>query len=398
VAAVPTGRAPFPVLLALRYLRSTRRDAFASFLSAVAAGGIALGVAALVLSLALLSGFQAAVRGEVLARTPQVEVELPRDAALDAALAAVRAAPGVVAAQGVVRGRGWLVSERGLVRPVGIVGFGGAVPAEFPGAAGAPEGLYVDEQLATLWGLGGGDHLQVVSPHPTLTPLGPPQPRVRTLPLAGTFRRPRAGGEEEKVAVPLAVAESLLARPPRRIVVDAGGLGRARGVAARLAPLVPPGATVRTWEDLNRPLFFVLKLEKATMFVAVFLIVVVAALALVADLALVLAAKRAEIGILGAMGATPRDVARAFTLLGALIAGGGLAAGGLLGVGGAWLLDRFQLIPLPSRVYVLDHLPFLVEPGDLAAVAGLTFLLALAVSRFPARRAAAMTPVEALKR
>lgn len=384
--------------MARRYLKSTRRDAFTSFLSRVAVGGIALGVLALVLSLAALSGFQAAVRSDVLARTPQIEVSLPRGADLEAALAAARAVPGVVATQATVRGRGWLVAAGGLVHPVEMVGFAGPVPASFPGAAGGAEGLYVDADRAALWGLSPGDVIEVVSPHPTLTPLGPPLPRVRSLRLAGTFERSRTQEDRERIALPLGVAETLLARPPYRIEVDAGGLDRARGVAARLPPALPAGSGVRTWEDINRPLFFVLKLEKAMMFVAVSLIVVVAVLALVADLSLVIAAKRAEIGILGAMGATPAALRRTFLLLGAMIAGRGVLAGAALGVGGAWALDHYRVIALPSRVYVFDYVPFLVRPGDLAAVLGLTVLLALAVSLFPAQRAAAMTPVRALQR
>lgn len=391
-------RTSFPLLLARRYLRSTRRDAFTSFLSMVAVGGIALGVFALVLSLAALSGFQAAVRADVVARTPQIEIELPRGADLAAALAAIEAVPGVRAAQPVVRGGGWLVTAGGLVQPVAIVGFAGPVPASFPGAAGGREGLYVDAERAALWGLATGDVLQVVSPYPTLAPFGPPQPRLRSLPLAGTFERSRTQEGEERIAVPLAVAETLLARPPARIEVDPGGLDRARPLAARLAPVVPAASAVRTWEDINRPLFFVLKLEKAMMFVAVSLIVVVAALALVADLSLVIANKRAEIGILGAMGTTPAALRRAFLLLGGMIAGRGIALGAVLGVAAAWALDRFRVIALPSQVYVFDYVPFLVRPGDLAAVLGLTAALALAVSLYPAQRAAAMTPVAAMRR
>jgi lipoprotein-releasing system permease protein len=396
--ANPARRLPFAVLLALRYLRSTRRDSFASFLSKVAAGGIGLGVAALILFLAALSGFQEAVRADVLAHTPQVEVELPRGADLAPAAAAVRAVPGVVAAQPAVRGGGWLVSGSGLVRPVEIVGFAGELPASFPGAAGGPEGLYVEDDLAAMWGLETGEVLEVVSPHPTLAPFGPPMPRVRSLPLAGTFERPRTGEDRQRIAVPLGVAESLLAHPPGRIEIDAGGLERARGLAGRLAAAVPAGSTVRTWEEINRPLFFVLKLEKAMVFVAVFLIVLVAALALVADLSLVIASKRAEIGILGAMGTDAATLRRAFLLLGGLIAGIGVAAGGIVGVGLSWALDRWEAVPLPSQVYVFDHVPFLVRGGDLAAILGLTVALALGVSLFPARRAAAMTPIRALQR
>ena len=114
-------RLPLPLVLALRYLRSTRRDAFASFLSAVAAGGLALGVTALVLSLAVISGFQEALRGELLSRTPQILIDLPPRIEADAAAAAldaVRQVDGVRGAELQVRGNGWLldhgrVQERG---------------------------------------------------------------------------------------------------------------------------------------------------------------------------------------------------------------------------------------------------------------------------------------------
>jgi ABC-type lipoprotein release transport system permease subunit len=134
---------PFPVLLALRYLRSTRRDAFASFLSLVAAGGLALGVMALVLSLAVISGFQEALRGELLGRTPQIEVELPPELSEEEAVKvreAVRKVEGVASAQVQVRGGGW-VMEEGKVQAVELVGFEGTVPRSFTGAEGRSEGL-----------------------------------------------------------------------------------------------------------------------------------------------------------------------------------------------------------------------------------------------------------------
>ena len=194
------------------------------------------------------------------------------------------------------------------------------------------------------------------------------------------------------------MAAILLARPPRCIEVDAGGLERARALAPRLRAALPPGSEVRTWEDINRPLFFILKLKKTMMFVAVALIVVVAALALVADLSLVIASKRAEIGILGAMGTTPAALRRTFLLLGGMIAGRGVALGAAAGVGAAWALDHYRVIALPSKVYVFDYVPFLVRGVDLAAVLSLTVALALAVSLYPAQRAAALTPIQALKR
>lgn len=389
-------RLPFPALLALRYLRSTRRDAFASFLSAVAAGGLALGVAALIVALAVISGFQSALRSELLGRTPQIEVELPPDADAEAARDAVLKVQGVVSAQVLVRGGGWLV-EGGKVQAVELVGFDGRVPPSFPGAAGAPEGLYVPSGLATRWGLAPGQTVEVVSPRPTLSPLGP-QPRVRRVPLAGTYDAGRTQEERERAALPRKVAETLLGGTHRRIEVAARDLDEALVVAGRVGAALPEGSVVRTWEDLNRPLFFALRLEKLVTFVAVSLIVLVAGLALMADLALIISSKRPEIGMLGTMGATPAALRQAFVLLGGLVAGIGVLAGTILGVGSAWVMDHYRLVRVPGRVYFLDYVPFLVQPEDLVLVLLLTLLLALAFALYAAQRAAALDPVEAMRR
>ncbi|HSF44184.1 MAG TPA: FtsX-like permease family protein [Thermoanaerobaculia bacterium] len=388
---------PFPVILALRYLRSTRRDAFASFLSLVAAGGLALGVMALILSLAVISGFQSALRSELLGRTPQIEVELPPGADAEAARDAVMKTEGVLSAQILVRGGGWLVDE-GKVQPVELVGFDGQVPPSFPAAAGKPEGLYVTSALATRWGLRPGDTLEVVSPRPTLMPFGGPQPRVRSVPLAGTYEGGKTQEDRERAALPRKVAETLLGNTHRHLEVAAGDLDAAVDVAERLPEVLPEKSVVRTWKELNRPLLFALRLEKLVMFVAVSLIVLVAALALVADLALIISSKRPEIGMLGTMGATPAALRQAFVLLGGFVAGLGILVGTILGVGGAWVMDHYRLLQVPGRVYFLDYVPFLVQPEDLIVVLLLTFALALVSAFYAAQRAAALDPVEALRR
>ena len=389
-------RIPFPAYLALRYLKSTRKDAFVTFLSLVAAGGLAVGVTFLILSLAAISGFQNVLRAEILARTPQLEVEVPPELDAAAVREAVAKVDGIVAAQVVAHGSGWLVVE-GKVQAVALVGFEGTVPPSFPDAAGGPPGLYIPSALAARWGVQPGDPVNVVSPRPTLTPLGP-QPRVRSLPLAGTHRSSRTQEERERVALPLGVAATLVASGDRRVDASAADLDAAVAVARKVAAAVPPGCTVSTWQDLNRPLFFALRLEKVMLFVAVSLIVLVAAFALVADLALVIASKRAEIGTLGTLGATPRTLRRAFILLGGLVSGLGVAAGTAAGAAGAWLLDRYRIVRVPGQVYFLDYVPFDVQPADLGMVLVVAVALALAASAYAAQRAAALEPVEAMRR
>lgn len=388
-------RLPLAWVLALRYLKSTRRDAFATFLSVVATASIALGVAALILTLAVLSGFQRALKAQVLSRTPEIEIGLPSGVDLESLRAAALRVEGVEAAHAAISGRGWLLSG-GSVQPALLVGFDGPVPREFPGAAGKEPGLYLSDSLAARWGVEQGMRLEIASSRPTLTPFGP-QPRSRTLPVAGVFAS-NATDENERVALPLAVAESLLGRDQLVLQVATGGLDQALVVAPRLESALPAGVTVRTWQDLNRPLLFALALEKLATFVSIALVVLVAVMALVADLALIIASKRGEVGILEACGAPAAAIQRAFLLLGLLLASFGLATGGVVGIGGSLVLDRWKLLRAPAEVFFIDAIPFWVRPWDLAAVALFTLGVALISSLYAARRATLLTPVEAMRR
>ncbi len=391
-----TPRIPFALALALRWLKSTRKDSFTSFLSAVAAGGIGLGVAALVLALAALSGMQRLLREEILGRTPSLEISLPPAADRFEVEGWLAREPEVVSVQTVLRGRGWIVAG-GTALPLELVGHEGAVPASFPDAAGLPPGLYLADVQAARLGLDPGSIVTLASPRPTLTPIGP-QPRLLSMRLAGTYRSARTD-EVAQAALPLERAEILLgADRPRILQVSTRDLDGALVLAARLPERLPPGARVATWRDLNRPLFFALRLEKTVMFLAVSLVVAVAAIALFSDLSLVASSKRREIGVLAALGADAGGVRQVFLWLGLLLAGLGAGAGALVGCAGALLFDRYRLLSLPSGVLLFDYLPFELRAADVAAVLGITLALALGCSALAAARAAQLDPVEALRR
>ena len=375
---------PFPLYVAQRYLRSSRRGAFVTFLSLTAAGGIALGVAALILSSAALTGFQKVLRDEVLVRTPHIEVSLPPEIEVANAVEAVRV-PGVTSVRVGLRGRGWLLVG-GRAQPVEIIGYDGDLPGEFPGATSRDPGLFVSDRLADSWGLEVGEVAEIVSARATLTPLGP-QPRVRRMQSTGTFQAGRTE-QEERIALPLTEAVRLFGDSDQRLLVTCENRQEASSIAELLRTRLPQGSTVRTWWDLNKALFFLLRLEKSLMFVAVFLIVVVAAMAVVSDLMLILAHKQGELGMLGAMGTQPEDLRRIFLWLGALLVAVGATIGTVMGIGGAVLLDRYRLLGLPEDVW----------PQEVMIILIATAVLAIGSAWIAAWKAASLQPIEALRR
>jgi len=382
---------PWPLFLALRYLRSARKDAFVSFLSAVAMSGIALGVAALIVALAGLSGLQQALRDEVLSRTSEIEIEGPASALAEAARR-IEAMQEVQSVRRRVRGAGWVLIG-GSARPVKILGYEGDVPAEWAGEGSRAAGVYVSRRLSRLYGLEVGEQAEFASARSVLSPIGP-VPRVRRATLDGIFD---AGAMErgETVALPLDLAIALLGTASMHLVVSTGDLDRALTVAREIEASSPE-VVVRTWQELNAALLFALDLEKRLMFVAVFLIVLVGALALASSVSLVISSRRSEISILGALGARPALLRLTFLWLGGMLGLLGMLAGTVLGVSAAAVLDSLQLVRLPGDAYLFEYVPFLLEAADLLTVLGATLAVSLACAWYGASRISAMRPVEAL--
>ena len=415
--------------VALRYFRSTREDAHIRVLSSLTAGGLAVGTAALVLALAALSGFQNHLLRDLAEHTPSLQVELGGrvDSATGGVGSAasivdrVRATQGVLTAQELLYARGWLVDRRGVVA-VEVVGYEKAPPAWIPvEAAAAPgpnsycippqifdfsvgfcvtpaaPGLIVPLQVALRMGLTVGGSARVASPRSSLTPVGP-RPRVRTLPVAAIYDAERAGYEDLPVLLPLEQAAALFAGGDRRLDLTLAPAVDAEGVAADLrAAIAPAEGSVATWRQANRALLFVLRLEKGLVFSAVALIVAVAAFALLASLSLVLSSKRSEVGVLAAMGVPPARLRGIFLTLGVLLSVGGAGVGVLVGAGVALFLDSFRVLSLPSDVYIVDYVPFLVREEDLFVVAFSTILFTGAAALLSARKASRLDPVEAMR-
>ena len=391
--------------VALRYFRSTRADAHIRVLSSLTAGGLAVGTAALVLALAALSGFQDHLLRDLSRHTPALQVALAGDRAASSgepggsatSLAARAAATnGVSAVQELLYARGWLADARSVL-PVEVVGYEKAPPEWIPVEGGAASGLIVPVSVALHMGLAVGGTVRVVSPRPGLTPVGP-RPRTRMLPVAAIYDSGRADYEELPVLLPLEQASALFARGDRRLDLALAPGAAPEVVAGSLGAVIDPAeGRVITWRQANRALLFVLRLEKGLVFSAVALIVAVAAFALLAALSLVLSSKRSEVGVLAAMGAPPARLQGVFLTLGVLLSVGGAGLGVAVGAGVAVFLDFFRVLSLPSDVYIVDYVPFMVRGEDLYVVLLSTIFFTGAAALLGARKASRLDPVEAMR-
>lgn len=384
----------FEAFVALRYLVASRRRAHVALIAMISIVGLAVGVAALIVSLALLSGFQDRIRGQMMDRSAHLRVSPARGALLDdpeRVRRTLAALPGVVSVAPALEGRGWASDAEGT----------SAVPVRYrsaPDLADAAEpAARISASLAARLHSGIGDAIRVTSSRVRLSPLGPipvaAEARVRAVQRIGALEKAAELEVSEATARLLTGAaegagayEAMLADPRR--AQEAARVARASlGAAYR----------VQTWRELNAPLAFALRLEKSVIFVTVALVILVAALNIVSNIALTVVEKKRDLGVFTALGSTPGALERIYLTLGGVIGATGTAAGVLVGVGLSLILDRFELVPLPSDVYLLSHVPFAVHPGEVAAVAAFALATALFAAVLPARAAARLAPGEAIR-
>ncbi len=373
-------------LLTHRWLLALRRRTHVATVSAISVVAMALGAAALVLTLALLEGFQHTIRtqlerGGVHARLlPAHGSELP--------------------------GGGWLAVLRQRhpdleveeIRSTAVWCMANAlaVPAELEVVAGLPR-VEVNRVVAARLGIGPGSELIVATSQLVLTPLGPLPLRRRLQVEVVCEGRP--GEERGVVRVGERHAQAFLdtRRGPQAVAVRAREARDAWRVASIVQKDVPEGVVVQSFQELNRPLLAALALERTMIGFAVALVMVVAALNLLCNLALLAAEKRADVALLAAMGLPRQAVLRLFVGVGAGIGVLGGVLGTAVGAALASLLDRTQALPLPRGVFVVSHVPFRVQGEAIAIVLAISLAAALLASLAPARAAARRDVLQGLR-
>ncbi|HYB41833.1 MAG TPA: FtsX-like permease family protein, partial [Candidatus Methylomirabilis sp.] len=406
---------PFELFLGLRYLRARGHRANLSLFVWIGVGGVFLGVSALIVVLAVMTGFQDGIREKIIAANPHILVlaagarGVPDAFALAARLeplAGVKSATPFVLQQALftIRGGG---ATGGLLRGVDLDS--PAVRAALTGeikigrldpllrADGDP-GILLGRELARNLGAVPGDHVTVISPQGAMTAVGL-VPKMRRFEVAGL------------VEVGMYEYDASLAYTSLRAAQEFAGLGdrvtgieiklvdpfRARAVDRVLTERLGPGYWIRDWMDMNQNLFAALQLEKLALFVIVTIIVLVAAFAIIGHLVLLVAEKRKEIGILKAMGASGRSIGSVFLVAGMLIGVVGTAAGSAFGLLLIWVQNTYRIIRLAGDVYQISYLPMKLTGSDFAMVVGATLVISFLATLSPARRAARLDPVEVLR-
>lgn len=376
--------------IARRYLWAARKEAHTAFLSLISMMGLAVGVATLLISLALLSGLQGQIKGRLIASSPQLLIEPAGSATIDAAdaIAADARRMGMQTIRPLVTGIVWGANEadrRG--RPLRI-------------RSGAPHTFASNDRIgltrdaASGLGLTAGDEVLIIAPRTRLTPFGP-------VPVSRSYRivqtTASSGEATADATLNLGEAEDLFATGGRPTSIEMyGDPARAEAMQTSLAARYP-SVQVKTWKEINRPLFLALRLEKIVMFVTISLIIFVAALNLISSLSMLILEKRPSVGVLRTLGATNRNVLTIFLGVGLLIGLGGTLIGNVLGMGISWTANHYHLVPLPSDIYFINYLPFTLEPADVAGVNAVAIILSIVATWYPARTASRLDPVTAIR-
>ena len=374
--------------LARRYLLGLRRRTHIATVTLISMIGLGLGVLALVVTLSLLEGFQASIRSEIVTRATHARV-IPVDGRR-------LADPGKLAS--VLQEELPEVEMVEVVRGTCLVSsFTDAVPASVIGRSDALD-VGLDRILANRLQVGSGEEISVISPRQRLTPMGPLPVRVRA--EIARVLAPEPGSQEGSVRLPLGLAQRLLWGDAVVEAIELRDVTNPWQLGDRVRSVLDPetdGVRVEGLVDLHRPLLLALAMERVMIFVAVGLMLVVAALNLLCNVAMVAAEKRVDLAVLASIGLSPRALRRLFLLLGMGIGLVGSTVGAGLGVAISMLLNESGALPLPRGVFSFSSVPFRVEPSMVAVVMAVALALAAAASWLPSRMVARREPAEGLR-
>ena len=410
----------YELAVGLRYTRARKgsgRNAFISFIALTSMAGIALGVAALIVVLSVMNGFQQELRTRILSVASHIEIRgFPEIKDVAAVEAAARKNPRVVATAPYVLGQTMLSSgdaNRGaLIRGIdparedGVADIGrsmrrGTLASLTPGSFNVVLGA----ELARALGLRVGDSVVAITPQGTVTPAGT-LPRLKTFTVSGIFEVGMFEFDSGLALVNIEDAQKLYRLTnPSGVRLKLDDMFAAPRVAMELLSVLPIDADVRDWTRNHANFFRAVAIEKRVMFIILTLIVAVAAFNIVSAQVMLVTDKRADIAILRTLGAAPSSVMAIFMIQGALIGFIGTAIGVIGGVLLALNVETvvpaieraFSIQFLDKSVYYISDLPSDLQRGDVITIASIALVLALVATIYPSWRAARVNPADALR-
>ena len=417
-ATAPFSR--FEMMASMRYLRPRRKEAFISVIAIISFLGIMLGVATLIIVMAVMNGFRSeliskilGVNGHVILQPVDPKLTDYRDVA-----ERIENVPGVVSAFPLVEGQALGAGAVGGGAGILLRGVRGADILRVPGVAGTLDGrgslanfdsaggVAIGEGLAQKLGLFVGDNLTIVSPQGSITPMGT-VPRIKAYPVVAIFKIGMSEYDAAFVFMPLAEAQAYLnlddeAQAIEIFIEDPEAVDEIRPLIDQAA--ARPSFTV-SWRDRNSVFFGLLALERNVMFVILTLIVIVAVLNIVSSLVMLVKDKGRDIAILRTMGATKGAVMRIFIVTGSLIGVTGTLAGLALGTLICWQIAYVEDFvswltgsnPFKDGSYFINQLPARMDPYETMAIVLVSMVLSFLATIPPAYRAAKLDPVEALR-
>jgi lipoprotein-releasing system permease protein len=412
---MPRRGLPFEIFLGLRYLRARGHRANLSLFVWIGVGGVFLGVSALIVVLAVMTGFQDGIRDKIISANPHILLmEAGGRGVADGPALTRRLEPvsGITSATPFVLQQALFTSASGgatggLLRGVDLAApaVRRAIASEI--RAGGVEALerttgepalLLGRELARSLGVVPGEHVTVISPQGAVTAVGL-VPKMRRFQVAGIVEVGMYEYDSTLAYTSLAAAQEFAGLGDRvtGIEIKLADPWAAREVGRRIAALLAGPYWVRDWMDMNKNLFAALQLEKLALFIIVTIIVLVAAFAIIGHLVLLVAEKRKEIGILKAMGASAGSIGAVFLVAGMLISVVGTVAGSAFGLLLIWVQNTYRIIRLAGDVYQISYLPMKLTGTDFALVVGATLAISFLATLSPARRAARLDPVEVLR-
>jgi lipoprotein-releasing system permease protein len=412
---------PYELFIALRYLRAKRKQVMISIITIIAMSAVAVGVASLIIVLAMMTGFRREFQAKILSGTAHLNLTHKERRPIEnyrelverlSSLPHIRSASATLYQRVLIQGE--KDTEGAILKGVDMSAPRSAnevfqftvegdprmlsEPETDPDTAAKIDRIILGRELARIVGLKVGDVATIISPQGHLTPVGL-APRYRDFKVAGIFESGLSDYDETWAYISLEAAQRLsgVEDVAEIIQMKVDDVDAVKQIGREVLSAVGDDYEVQDWQQLNAPIYSALSYEKYLTGIALVIVIGIAALNIITVLIMIVMEKHRDIAVLKSMGATNRGIMYLFMAQGILIGIVGIAAGVVVGTGFCYFANVHQWIKLPAGAYALDYLPFHATALDVVVVAIITIAISFLSTIYPSLSAARMDPVEALR-